>query len=80
VPVRQFVFAILFGCALIAFGLVPGLFQSLQDGIRNFSASISSPFPMTAPHRRDYDKLSRPLWLAVIGVALILASLFMYRS
>jgi len=79
-PVRPFVFAILFGCALIAFGLVAGLFESLQDGIRNFSASLSSPFPLAAPHRREYDKLSRPRWLAVMGVVLILTSLLLYRS
>jgi len=77
---RQFGFVIIFGCLLIALGLVPGLFQGLQDAIRNFSSSLSSPFPAVPAHRRDYEKLPRPLWLAVIGLALILISLLTYKS
>jgi hypothetical protein len=77
---RQFGFVIIFGGVLIALGLVPGLFQGLQDGIRNFSASLTSPFPAVPAHRRDYEKLPRPLWLAVVGLALILISLLTYKS
>jgi hypothetical protein len=70
--------AIIVGAILIVLGVVPGLSQSLQDGIRNFSASLSSPFPLV-PNRRDYEKLPRPLWLAVVGAGLILVSLLGYR-
>jgi hypothetical protein len=78
---RQFGFVIIFGCALITLGLVPGLFQGLQDAIRNFSASLSSPYLEIPPqNRRDYEKLPRPLWLAVIGLALILITLLTYKS
>jgi hypothetical protein len=78
--VKQLEFVIIFGCVLIALGVVPGLLQALQDAVRNFSASLSSPFPAVPAHQRDYDKLPRPLGLAVIGLALILISLLTYKS
>ena len=77
--VKELEIAIIVGTVLIVLSVVPGLSQSLQDGIRNFSASLSSPFPVM-PQRREYEKLSRPLWLAVVGLALILISLFVYSS
>ena len=36
---------VLIGCALIALGLTPGLFQWLTDGIQNFRNSLSSLVP-----------------------------------
>ena len=77
--VKDLEIAIIVGTILIVLGVVPGLSQGLQDAIRNFSASLSSPFPM-APQRSDYEKLPRPLWLAVVGVALILISLMRYLT
>ena len=66
------------GSVLIALGLVPGVFQRVQDGIQNFRDSLYSPFPARFPHQTDYDSLARPLWLAGIGLAVILVSLTEY--
>jgi hypothetical protein len=71
--------AIIVCAVLIVLGVMPGLSQSLQDAIRNFSAALSSPFPVE-PQRREYETLPRPLWLAVVGLGLILVSLLVYSS
>ena len=67
--------AILFvsGAMLVAAGLFPHLLQSLADGIRNFSASISYSVQGIQPHLRAVNNSSR-VWLVAIGLALIVAS------
>jgi hypothetical protein len=75
---------VLIGCVLIALGLTPGLFQRLTDGvlhdIQNFRNSVSSLVPITLPRQPEYEKPHRSLWLAGIGLGLILLSLFGYLS
>ena len=69
---------ILTGCALIVFGLVPGLLQALAEGVRNFSNSIFSPFAAGPAHGTEYENIHRPVWLAGLGVALIVLSALGY--
>ncbi len=61
-------------CVLIALGLMRGLFQGLTDGIRNFRDALSSQVPLSPPRHTEYDILQRPLWLAGLGVGLIVLS------
>ena len=75
---------LLIGCALIALGLTPGLFQGLTDGLTrallNFRNSLSSPVPITPPRHAQDEKAHRSLWIAAIGLGLILLSLFGYLT
>ena len=66
------------GAVLIALGFVPGVSQRVKDGIQNFQDSLYSPFPATFPHQTDYESLPRPLWLAGLGLAVVLVSLVAY--
>ncbi len=76
--------AVVIGCALIALGLTPGLFQGLTDGVLrallNFRNTLSSPIPIGLPRQPEYKKPHRSPWLAGIGLGLILLSLFGYLT
>jgi hypothetical protein len=75
---------VVIGCALIALGLTPGLFQGLTDGIArgllNFRNTFSTPIPLGLPRQPEYQKPHRNPWLAGIGLGLILLSLFGYLT
>ena len=81
---RDVVMAVVIGCALIALGLTPGLFQRLTDGVArallNFHNSLLSPVPITLPRPAKDEKPHRSPWIAGIGLGLILLSLFGYLT
>jgi hypothetical protein len=76
--------ALLIGCALIALGLTPGLFQRLTDTVAreflNFRNSLWSPVPITMPRTAQGEKPHRSPWIAAIGLGLILLSLYGYLT
>ena len=73
--------AIVIGSVLIVLGLIPGLFQRLKEGVQSLSESFRSPFfPVGLSYKTDHEKHSRPTWLALLGLAMILLSLFSYFS
>ena len=74
ITLNEVVVGVLSGCALIVFGLVPGLFQAVASGIWNFHDSLSGSFP--SPHRME--EIRQPVWLAGLGVALSAATLLAY--
>lgn len=67
------------GLVLITLGVVPGLLQGLIHGIQNFRQSLFSRFPMHPPHPVP-DCSPRPLWLAGMGLTLIVVSVLAYLS
>jgi hypothetical protein len=69
---------IVIGAVLIVVGLVPGLFDRVEDGVQSVSGLFYSRFPIRVPHQTDYQRLPRPLWLSALGLALILFSLVAY--
>lgn len=71
---------VLTGCALIVFGVVPGLLENLTDGVRNLSNSVSNQFLTRAADRRARRKLAQPTWLAGLGVALIVLTILGYTA
>jgi hypothetical protein len=75
---------VLIGCALLALGLIPGLFQGLTDGVTrallNFRNTLLSPIPIGPPRQAQYEKPHRSVWVAGIGLGLILLSLFGYLA
>jgi len=66
------------GCALIVFALVPGLFHGLTEGVRNFANSMFSPFATGPAPETGYENAHGPLWLAGLGIALIMLSVLGY--
>jgi hypothetical protein len=77
---REVMICVLSGCVLVVFGLVPGLFQRLEEGIRNFHDQVSSGFAVSPPRYTEYDKLRRPIWLAGLGALLIVVGVLAYVS
>lgn len=71
----QVMIGVVSGCILIVFGLVPGLFQDLADGVRRYSDSFTAGFP-TSP--RLYTPIRRPRWLAGLGFLLIVLTIVAY--
>jgi hypothetical protein len=71
--------AVFVGLVLITLGVVPGLFQGMTDGIHNFRHSLFSRFPMNPPHPVP-DCSPRPLWLAGMGLSLIVVTGLAYLS
>ena len=61
------------GIFALVFALNPALLSSLSDGIQNFRDALL--FGAPRPHHRRPRTLERPLWLAVLGVLLILLAL-----
>ena len=80
-PTKAIVVNVVMGCALIAIGLIPGLLDSVKEGIENFRGAFSHH--LTRHWRQhNYDPLpSGEIWLAAAGAALILISVlaFFYR-
>ena len=67
------VFDVSVGCALIAFGLVPGLFHRFMEGVRRFRQ-----FPLTP--RGSHEPVDQPTWLAGVGALVITAAILAYLS
>ncbi len=60
---------VLTGCVCLVFGLVPGLFDGLSEGIRNFRDGL---LPVLTPRRRiPYEPVGAPAWMAVAGACWI---------
>jgi len=75
---KQLVTAILTGCVLIAFGVIPGLFSAIQYGIQNFRAELFG-LPTIVPRDGEYPKwFPGQIWFAWAGFALILIGLLGY--
>ncbi len=68
---------VLAGAVLIVFGIIPGVFQSTADGVRNFVNLLSAQFP--GPER-VHEEFPQPRWLAGVGAALIALTVLAYLS
>ena len=70
------------GCVMSALclvlGLVPGLFNDLTIGVRNFSEQILLGATVSAEQPTEEQKLERPLGLALIGVAILAFTVVAY--
>ncbi|MGA3028844.1 MAG: hypothetical protein ABSF98_29240 [Bryobacteraceae bacterium] len=77
---KDLVTVIVIGSALIALGMIPGLFAVVEDAVRSVSDSLYFRFPGRALHWADYRNLPRPLWLSALGLTLILLSLVAYAA
>jgi len=71
---RELTILLVAGGTLVTIGLIPSLLDRLQQGILNFSASFSSSLPSRLT-QVEFEKHPVRLWLAAIGLVLILASL-----
>ena len=65
----------LFGILLIALGLIPGFVQSLTDALRHFPNFSNPPKPA---YQAQFDKPTRELWIAIVGLVLIALNLAAY--
>lgn len=79
---QQLLTGIMIGSVFIAVGLIPGLLSRLAEGIQEICDSLA-PFSSREPrYRNSYDgkRLPGQIWLAVLGMALIMLSLYAYFS
>lgn len=76
---HEVLIGVLSGSVLVVFGLVPGLFEGLSEGVRNFNDSVSFGSPMR-PRRYTEHYHRRHVWLAGLGAALIALSVLAYFS
>ena len=74
IDLGHLVMAVCAGIVLIVFGLVPGLFQDLVQGIRNFENSLTSRYRSAAVP----DDVGQPAGLAVVGAIIIAAAVVAY--
>jgi hypothetical protein len=77
---QELTICVLTGCVLVVLGSVPGLFQRLTEGIRNFRDMVSYGLPVSLPRHTEYDKLQRPIWLTGLGAVLIVLGVLAYFS
>ena len=75
IGVRQVVLGLMMGAVLIAFGMIPGLFDGVAEGLRNLDQRRHFHVPTRTPIPVD-----PPRWFAVAGVALIALALTAYFS
>ena len=73
---QEAITAVVSGCVLIALGVVPGLFLGLAKRVQNSIETFSSPFPARGWKRTEKARGATPLWLAVVGLALLWLGLF----
>jgi hypothetical protein len=71
---REVVVGVACGVFALVFGLVPGLFQDLTNGIQNFSDAMRGDPP------RPVTTSTQPTGLAIFGAALIALTLTAYLT
>lgn len=62
------------GLILIVLGLVPGLYQALEDGL----VRCASLLPIRSPFLARSRTFQQPRWFAAVGVILILLTMLAY--
>ena len=65
--------ALVVGSVLIVFGLVPGVFAQLVEGLHNLLATLSPD------SLREPDKAQQPTWLAIAGALLMGVAIVLYN-
>jgi hypothetical protein len=68
------------GGVLLLFGLSPGLFRDLTEGVRNLADSVSPGLYGRSPRRTECESVQRPIGLAVLGALMIALSVYAYFS
>jgi hypothetical protein len=67
---------LLTGMVLIAFGVVPGLFQSFVEAVYHCIAVVHTGVPPSTAQRQ----VRQPAWLAILRSAFIAMSIYTYLS
>ena len=65
--------ALVVGSVLIVFGLVPGVFAQLVEGVHNLLATLSPD------SIREPEQAKQPAWLAIAGALLMGAAIVAYN-
>lgn len=66
------------GGVALAFGLIPGLFDSLTEGVRTFRDSVLFGVPVPPRRSTEAERLQKPLWLAGVGALIVVFSVLAY--
>jgi hypothetical protein len=64
------------GTVLLLLGLVPGLYQSVVDGMRSMSTLIA--VRIAFPRISSKEKIEQPYWFAAAGLAVLLVTFAAY--
>jgi hypothetical protein len=73
----QVVSGVVAGLILILLRLVPGLIQSLVDGLTNCASLFSSRYAFL---RHSRVEIPQPRWFAVVGVGIIVVTFAAYYA
>jgi hypothetical protein len=73
----QVVNGVTIGLILMLLGLVPGLYQALEDGIANCASLLSFQFAFLSRSRGEFKQ---PRWFAGVGAFLILLTFLAYYA
>jgi hypothetical protein len=73
---NQAVNGITIGLILVLLGLIPGLYQAIEDGIVRCAALLPLRLAFLARSR----EFKQPRWFAAVGVVLILLTLLAYET
>jgi hypothetical protein len=71
----QVVNGVTIGLILVLLGLVPGLYQAIEDGLANCASLLSLRFAFLA---RTSTELKQPRWFAAVGAFLIALTFLAY--
>jgi hypothetical protein len=66
------------GSVAVVFGLTPGLFDALIEGVQTFRDSILFGAPAPPRRRTEAGSLQRPLWLAAAGALFMVFTVLAY--
>lgn len=64
------------GTVLLLLGIVPGLYESLVDGMRSMSKLIA--VQIAFPRMASRERIEQPYWFAAAGVAVLLITFAAY--
>lgn len=75
---HDLVVGLIAGAVALAFGLIPGLFHDLTQGVQTFRDSVLFGVPAPPRRRPEAGSLQKPLGLAGFGALIVVFTVLAY--